>query len=125
MSNLNIKDYFEVALRSMIQSTSGVRRKVDGWVVFTVVGQEQGMWTFDLRADGTGDLVPEKVEQPDLHITMRDDFVPEFFSGRTDLERAMEQGRWGFRGKVRVGMALAELLQGGVSPLSARLGQGL
>jgi len=116
------KDYFEGALRELIKSKAGLRGTVNGYVMFTVVGEDQGAWVYDLRKDGSGDLVADHDETPVLQLVVRDTFLPDFVSGKADLQKGLEDGSWAIRGVPDAANAFGEMLTGGSSPLSLQIG---
>ena len=109
---IKAKTLFEVVFRSLVEGRKAQAGSVDAYVMFTIFGDEEGIWTFDLRKDGAHDVLVGKVEDPGLHIMLASDFLDQFLTGNFDVEDAIQKDKLGIRGEKRVFDAFATFLIG-------------
>jgi hypothetical protein len=101
---------FEVLFPQIFAQKRNLLPKVDGVVSFSVIGDDAGVWTFDLRKGGDGALRKGPVGDSDLTIVLADTFLDQFFIGDYDAEMAIKSGKISIVGDRKVFGGLVDLL---------------
>ena len=102
---------FEGLFRTLVRSIPEKAREVDGVVLFTVVGQRGGEYTFDLRRGGQPDVQAGRTTEPDLHIVIEEHFFGDFLVGDYVFADAVRTSKLGVVGKKKVYDALVRFLR--------------
>lgn len=77
---------FEVFLQNALTARKGFVGDVDGFVMFSVIGENSGIWTLDMRRGGTARVYKGKVEKPDIHIIVRDTYLDNLLRGEMSVD---------------------------------------
>lgn len=91
---------FEAFLQNALTSRKGFVGDVDGLVMFSVIGENSGIWTADMRKGGTARVYRGKVETPDIHIIVKDTYLDNLLQGQV-TEEAVRNNELGIVAKSR------------------------
>jgi hypothetical protein len=107
---LEAQTLFEGVFPRILMAKKSLVGSVDGTVMFTVTGDDGGVWTLDLRKKGARSARPGPIENPDVTITMKSSFVETFFGGNYDGAKAIKDGDLAISGSQKVLNAFISML---------------
>lgn len=96
----NAEAVFEVFLQNALTARKGFVGDVDGLVMFSVIGDNSGIWTADMRKGGTARVYRGKVETPDIHIIVKDTYLDTLLKGEL-TEQAVRNDEVGIVAKSK------------------------
>ena len=117
------KTLFEVIFPHILEEKKTLLPKVNGVVMFTVIGNDGGCWTFDLRKGGDGKVHHGSAKKPDLTIVVADSFLDKFMAGDYDAVKAIKSGQLGILGSEKVFDGFVGMLLGQATKPASKAGK--
>jgi len=107
--SLTPKQIFEDKIQNRLKSKPEVAQKIKASYQFDLTGDEGGQWAVDLTKEADY-VVPGKIENPNVTITMAaKDFV-DLVEGRLNGQMAFMTGKLKLKGDMSLALKLQQIL---------------